>query len=63
MERPDRTVTAWRTSTYTGGNASNCVEAASVSGSVLVRDTKNRAAVSLTITSAAWTQFAAVLKV
>lgn len=62
MEGPNRTVTTWRKSTYSGGNGSDCVEVAASTDSVLVRDTKNRAITTLIITPAAWAHFAASLK-
>jgi hypothetical protein len=62
VERPDRTVTTWRKSTYSGSNGSDCVEVGTAPNSVLVRDTKNRASTTLTTTPTAWTRFAASLK-
>jgi Domain of unknown function (DUF397) len=52
---------AWRTSSYTGTNG-NCVEVAGTGGAVLVRDTKDRDGVALSIPSDAWASFAASLK-
>lgn len=33
---------AWRKSSYSGGSTANCVEAGSVPGAVLIRDTSDR---------------------
>jgi Domain of unknown function (DUF397) len=32
----------WRTSSYSGNGGANCVEAGSIPGAVLIRDTKDR---------------------
>jgi len=42
----------WKTSSYSG-NTDNCVEV-KLSGTVGVRDTKNRQGGQLTVTAAAW---------
>jgi hypothetical protein len=55
------TVTGWRKSSYTV-NAGNCVETASGTGLVMVRDTKNRAGVTLAIGATAWSKFTATLR-
>jgi Domain of unknown function (DUF397) len=48
----------WRTSSFSGSNGGNCLESASVSGAVLVRDTKNDGTGPvLRFTPAAWTAF------
>lgn len=46
----------WRKSSYSTGNGDNCVEVAT-GGNVLVRDTTDRAGVTLAVTGAAWGQF------
>ena len=48
----------WRKSSYSvdNGNA-NCVEAGSVSGTVLVRDTTDRDGGTLTLSARAWRRF------
>lgn len=51
----------WRKSTYTNGGE-NCVETASGSGVVLVRDTKDRTGGTLTFPAATWQSFANSLK-
>jgi hypothetical protein len=43
------------------GNA-NCVEVASAPGTVLVRDTTNRAGGTLTVTATAWSKFTNTVK-
>ena len=52
---------AWRTSSYTGTNG-NCVEVGGTVGTVLVRDTKDRDGVAISIPGGAWASFTASLK-
>ena len=52
----------WRKSSYSDGNGGNCVETASGSGVVLVRDTANRSGMALEFTTAAWQAFVASLR-
>jgi hypothetical protein len=52
----------WRTSSYSGNNGGNCVEAGSAPGAVLVRDTKDRDGGALAFTPDAWRRFAARVK-
>ncbi len=47
---------AWRVSTHTGGNG-NCVEVANAARTVMVRDTKDRDGVVLSIPAGAWRAF------
>jgi hypothetical protein len=47
----------WRKSTYSGANGGDCIETASGTGSVLVRDTTDRGGVTLTIAASAWQTF------
>jgi Domain of unknown function (DUF397) len=51
----------WRKSTYSDGNGGQCVEVASTNA-VLVRDTRDRQGVTLSVTAAAWQRFTATLK-
>ena len=51
----------WRKSTYTNGGE-NCVETASGSGVVLVRDSKDRTGGTLAFPAATWQSFANSLK-
>lgn len=62
MERPDRTVSAWRKSTYSGSDGGNCVEVAAAADRVLVRDTKHREGTALAFAPAAWHRFLPGLK-
>ena len=57
MDTPDNTT--WRKSTYSGGGSggTECVEAGSTPGAVLLRDTANRPSDPLSFTAAAWTTF------
>ncbi len=52
---------AWRTSSYSGTNG-NCVEVGGTAGAVLVRDTRDRDGVALSIPADAWASFTASLK-
>jgi hypothetical protein len=51
----------WRKATYTNGGE-NCVETASSSGVVLVRDTKDRDGGTLTFSTGTWERFTASLQ-
>jgi hypothetical protein len=53
--------TRWRKSSYSG-NGGNCVEVGGDRSRVLVRDTKNRAAVILRFSPDAWKVFADQVK-
>jgi hypothetical protein len=44
----------WRKSTYSDGNGGECVELASGTGTILVRDTTDPNGVTLTVTANAW---------
>jgi len=52
----------WRKSSYSDGNGGDCVETASGSSVVLVRDTTNRSGIALAFTTASWRAFVASLK-
>ena len=52
----------WRTSSYSGANGGNCVETASDSGVILVRDTTSRDSGTLAFTTQAWETFTASLR-
>jgi Domain of unknown function (DUF397) len=52
----------WRKSTYSDGNGGECVELASDSGVILVRDTTDRAGIMLSVPAAAWRRFSDALK-
>jgi hypothetical protein len=53
---------AWRKSSYSGGSGGDCVEVASASRAVMVRDTKNPDSGVLTFAPGAWGAFTAFLK-
>ena len=55
-------VGAWRKSSYSGNGGGECVEAGHAPGAVVVRDTKDRDAGTLTFTAEAWSTFVASLK-
>jgi Domain of unknown function (DUF397) len=52
----------WRKSSYSGTNGGDCVEAADVAGSILVRDTTDRGGVILDISPDEWHRFTATLR-
>ena len=52
----------WRKSSYSDSNGGDCVETASRSGAILVRDTTNRDGGTLAFTGDAWKAFTAGLK-
>jgi hypothetical protein len=60
MEGSD--VVSWRKSSFSGNNGGNCVEAGSVPGRVLVRDTQDRAGAVLQFSADAWRVFAEQVK-
>jgi hypothetical protein len=47
----------WRKSTYSDASGGQCVETASGGGAVLVRDTTDRAGVTLSVPAGAWQDF------
>jgi hypothetical protein len=60
MEGPN--AVTWRKSSFSGGNGGQCVEAGSIAGAVLVRDTTNRDGGMLAFSAQAWKAFAATIK-
>ncbi|RZB17136.1 DUF397 domain-containing protein [Streptomyces sp. F001] len=50
---------AWFKSSYSGGNATECVETAFVHSGVLIRDSKHRSGQPIAVSAAAWTRFVA----
>lgn len=48
---------SWFKSSYSGGNATECVEAALVPTGVLVRDSKHPDGPHLAVTATAWERF------
>jgi hypothetical protein len=53
---------AWRKSSYSGGNTGACVETATVTGAVLIRDTTDRGGLTLSVPPAAWAAFLATVR-
>ena len=47
----------WRKSSYSANGGQSCVEAASASGAVLIRDTTDRDGATLSFTAATWQSF------
>jgi hypothetical protein len=54
-------VAVWRKSTHSGGEGGECVEVASA-GAVFVRDTTDRAGVTLAVPALAWSAFVAAIR-
>jgi hypothetical protein len=52
----------WRKSTYSDANGGQCLETATASGLILVRDTTNRDGTTLSVPAAAWQRFTDALK-
>jgi hypothetical protein len=52
----------WRKSSYSGAQGASCVETASDSSMILVRDTTNRDGGTLAISAGAWQTFIASLR-
>jgi Domain of unknown function (DUF397) len=52
----------WRKSSYSDGNGGACVEAATGTGTILIRDTADRDGATLTVPAAAWQAFTNALK-
>lgn len=53
---------SWRKSSYSGNNGGNCVEAGSIPGRVLVRDTQAQAGAVLKFSAASWRVFVGQVK-
>jgi len=52
----------WRTASYSGANGGECVEVASTTDAVIVRDTKDRNGRALSVPASAWRAFIAAMK-
>lgn len=52
-------IPAWFKSSYSGGNATECVEAALVAGGLMVRDSKVPDGPHIVVSFEAWRRFAA----
>jgi hypothetical protein len=48
----------WRKSSYSANGGQDCVEAGSVPGQVVIRDTRDREGVILAFPAGVWTRFA-----
>jgi hypothetical protein len=51
----------WRKSSYSNANGGNCVEVATLSNGIAVRDTTDRSGVTLSVPAGAWSAFLATL--
>lgn len=60
-ERPNADVLLWRKSTYSG-SGNQCVEVAQSGLTLLIRDTTNRAAGCLDLSTPAWSALLSALK-
>lgn len=58
----DLTDAAWRKSSYSGNNGGNCVEVASLPGTIAVRDSRDPCGPVLLVTPQGWQAFTATLK-
>jgi Domain of unknown function (DUF397) len=52
----------WRKATHSGDNGGECVEVASASGLVMIRDTTNRDGITLSVTPSAWRRLVATAR-
>lgn len=52
----------WRKSSYSSNGGADCVETASGNGAVMVRDTADRGALTLSFPAMAWQAFTASLR-
>ena len=52
----------WRTSSYSGNNGGQCVEAGNYGCAIAVRDSQDPDGARLAFTAAVWRSFAATLK-
>ena len=53
---------AWRTSSYSGSGGTSCIEVATVSPLIAIRDSTHRSGPVLTISSSAWNDFLRCLR-
>jgi hypothetical protein len=56
------TASNWRKSSYSGANGGECIEVASTTGAVKVRDTQNRDGQVLAVHVSAWREFVSIFK-
>jgi hypothetical protein len=52
----------WRKSSHSGADGNECVEVASTTGTVMVRDTQDRNGHALSVPASAWRAFVAMVK-
>ena len=52
----------WRKSSYSGADGNECIEVASTTGIVMVRDTQDRKGHSLRVPASTWRAFVATMK-
>ncbi|MGH3280613.1 MAG: DUF397 domain-containing protein [Trebonia sp.] len=52
----------WRKSSYSGADGGECVEVASTTGTVMVRDTQDRNGHALSVPATAWRAFVVTVK-
>ena len=52
----------WRKSSYSGADGGECVEIASTTGTVVVRDTQDRSGYALNVPASAWRAFVVTMK-
>lgn len=57
----DKIMNSWRKSSYSSNGGGECIETASNSGTVMVRDTTNRDGGMLSFGAAAWSMFVSQL--
>ena len=58
----DMTSADWRKSSYSGANGGNCVEVGNADTTIVVRDTKDRRGLVLSVPADAWREFTSTLK-
>lgn len=61
-KEPETSAATWRKSSKSGASGGQCVEAGSLPGAVLVRDTVNRDGAVLKFSAGAWAEFATAVK-
>jgi hypothetical protein len=52
----------WRKSTYSANGGAACIETASDSGVIMIRDTVNRTGFTLEVSASAWEKFTASIR-
>jgi hypothetical protein len=63
VEQPAAVSPGWRKSSYSGNGGAQCVEAGSVPGQVLIRDTKdNSQGLVLRVSAETWRAFTEIIR-